>query len=112
MISVNSNNRIQLVGHNSKGNQLIYFNDGKWYKLDDLGYKGFSESIVSNILMHSNIDNFVIYNEYEIDYNETLRKGCISDDFCKNGEEIVTVSKLFEQYYGKKVFLIFVKKTP
>lgn len=37
----------------SKGNQLKWKNDGKWYKADYTGYEGLSEYIVSGLLAFS-----------------------------------------------------------
>lgn len=40
----------------SKGNQEKWKNGGRWYKLDQFGYEGLSETVISRLLEHSNIE--------------------------------------------------------
>ena len=42
----------------SKGNQEKWFNKdtNKWYKLDQFGYEALAETLISKLLMRSNIE--------------------------------------------------------
>lgn len=79
----------------SKGNQLKMNLDHKWYKADFLGYEGASEVLASAILKQSNITYFVDYKLQKITLNDQVYNGCVSDDFLKNDEELVTAYRLF-----------------
>ena len=48
----------KIVETSSKGNQEKWFDreTDKWYKLDQFGYEGLSESIISKLLENSNIE--------------------------------------------------------
>ena len=40
----------------SKGNQEKWREDGRWYKLDQFGYEGLAETVVSRMLQYGNIE--------------------------------------------------------
>ncbi len=40
----------------SKGNQEKWLEGGRWYKLDQFGYEGLAETLVSVLLKRSNIE--------------------------------------------------------
>ena len=46
----------------SKGNQNKWCKNGKWYKVDGLGYEALSEVVVSHLLRKSTITSFVYMN--------------------------------------------------
>ena len=48
-------------GHTSKGDQPKWHVGDDWYKADHMGYEALSEVIVSWMLEHSTIDDFVAY---------------------------------------------------
>lgn len=54
IINVSSKNRLE-TGSTSKGNQLKWFRDGKFIKLDLLGYEGAAEVAVSYLLQWFNL---------------------------------------------------------
>ena len=56
------------------GSQTKYYKDNVWYKVDRLGNEGPVESLVSILLKHSNIYNYVGYRQCTI--ND--RSGCLS----------------------------------
>lgn len=86
----------------SKGNQEKWKNGGRWYKLDQFGYEGLSETVISRLLEHSNIETetlfrFVRYRMERINVHGRDRNGCSSADFLQPGEAIITLSHLFRR---------------
>lgn len=106
MIRLSENEAIILNGHDSRGIQMKFKKENMWYKTDFAGYQGLAESVVSNVLSHSNIESFVRYKEEEIEYRGAIFNGCISENFKPEETDIVTVSKLFQTHYGKPVMEI------
>lgn len=89
----------------SKGNQEKWLDQGKWYKLDQFGYEALAETVTSMLLAHSNIETdtpfcFTRYHMERLFVHGRERTGCSSHNFLKNGEAIITISHLFEQYLG------------
>ena len=87
----------------SKGNQLKWLHNNKWYKLDHMGYEGLSEVVVSQLLKKSNITNYVSYKPIKIKYKLTEKAGCYSDNFKDKDEIIITLERLFKLYTGKSL---------
>lgn len=86
----------------SKGNQEKWKNGGRWYKLDQFGYEGLSETVISRLLEHSNIETetpfrFVRYRMERMNVHGRDRNGCSSADFLQPGEAIITLSHLFRR---------------
>ena len=48
---------IRMVEGSSKGAQPKYYENGYWYKLDQKGYEGLSEYLISLVLKHSLEEN-------------------------------------------------------
>lgn len=96
----------------SKGNQLKWQNGSTWYKADYTGYEGLAEYLISNLLRYSNLDadEYVHYNTEEIRYGRRTYLGCESMDFLQPGWQIITLERLFQNYYGqglnKSLYLI------
>ena len=88
------------TGHSSKGNQLKWEVDGYWYKADAFGFESLSEVVISRLLQHSNIKNFVEYEPVTIIYKGKSYRGCRSKNFRRNKEELVTLERLSRQYTG------------
>ena len=40
----------------SKGNQEKWRDGGRWYKLDQFGYEGLAETVISRLLEHSSVE--------------------------------------------------------
>ena len=85
----------------SKGNQEKWLDDGRWYKLDQFGYEGLAEVVISKLLEKSNIEietpfTFVRYRLEKINAHGVERCGCSSSNFLNEGESIVTLSHLFK----------------
>lgn len=95
----NSDNRISVTS--SKGNQEKWFSDDRWYKLDQFGYEGLAEVVVSRLLENSNIErstpfSFVRYRMEKITRHGIERSGCSSDNFLKKDQSIITLARLFK----------------
>lgn len=56
MVELFDNNMVANERKSSKGNQLKWGKDGKWYKADYTGYEGLSEYMVSHMLKKSNLN--------------------------------------------------------
>ena len=89
-----------IYNHTSKGNQPKWHIDDLWYKADHMGYEALSEYIVSQLLIKSNVKDFVSYNLIKILYDETEAMGCVSNNFKKNDEMLIPIEKLHRQYFG------------
>lgn len=86
----------------SKGNQEKWLENGKWYKLDQFGYEALAEVMTSKLLEHSNIESetpfaFVRYEMKKVKVHGRERTACVSKNFLKNGQSILTVNALFRQ---------------
>ena len=86
----------------SKGNQEKWKEVGRWYKLDQFGYEGLAETVISRLLERSNIEadtpfRFVRYQMERTNVHGRERSGCSSADFLQPGESIITLSHLFKR---------------
>lgn len=86
----------------SKGNQEKWQDGGRWYKLDQFGYEGLAETVISRLLEHSSIETdtpfrFVRYRMERMNVHGRDRNGCSSEDFLQPGESIITLSHLFKR---------------
>lgn len=91
----------------SKGNQEKWFdkNTNKWYKLDQFGYEALSETLISNLLKRSNVEEETTFTfaEYQMERfiaHGRERTGCSSDNFLEDGQSIITLSHLFSRFLG------------
>lgn len=98
MIELTRDDKLNTDNQYSKGQQTKFCKNGYWYKIDELGYEGLSEVVVSNILAYSNIENYISYSEEEIKYGKNVFLGCKSRNFKKDDQEIVTVSRIYETF--------------
>ncbi len=86
----------------SKGNQEKWRDGGRWYKLDQFGYEGLAETVISRLLERSGIETdtpfrFVRYRPERMNVHGRDRNGCSSADFLHPGESIITLSHLFKR---------------
>lgn len=90
----------------SKGNQLKWYSGKKWYKADYTGYEGLSEYIVSQLLQMSTLsqEEYVLYDTVKIHYSEVIYTGCQSDHFLRRHWQLITLERLFWQYYGESLY--------
>nr|MBQ8253605.1 hypothetical protein [Lachnospiraceae bacterium] len=98
--SLQANNR-----QSSKGNQLKWKNGDTWYKADYTGYEGLAEYMVSHLLQKSTLsgEEFVIYDPEEIKYKTVRFTGAQSRDFLKDDWQIITLERLFQNYFGESL---------
>ena len=92
----------KVAGTSSKGNQEKWQDGGRWYKLDQFGYEGLAETVISRLLEHSDIEmdtpfRFVRYRMERMNVHGRDRNGCSSADFLQPGESIITLSHLFKR---------------
>jgi hypothetical protein len=83
----------------SEGTQVKYYKDGFWYKKDSRGHEGLAEYLVSRLLMFTDLspEEFVQYEEGRINGNS----GCRSQNFLREGEELITLYRLYYNEFGK-----------
>lgn len=90
----------------SKGNQGKWQSNGRWYKLDQFGYEGLAETLVSILLERSSIESdtpfrFVRYRMERMRVHGFDRTGCSSPDFLASGQAIITLNHLLSRQVGK-----------
>ncbi|SHN57775.1 hypothetical protein SAMN02745247_01788 [Butyrivibrio hungatei DSM 14810] len=97
----------------SKGNQLKWETGGKWYKADYTGYEGLSEYVISHLLARSSLktNEFVMYELETIKYKRQTYNGVVSDDFKKDGYDLITLERLFKNTYNEGLNSIIYKTT-
>ncbi len=91
--------------HSSKGNQLKWENNGIWYKADFTGYEGLTEYTISHLLKMSSLEpnEYVVYDLEQIKYNTNIYNGVKSANFLKDGWQIITLERLFKNYFGESL---------
>ena len=90
----------------SKGNQLKWENAGVWYKADYTGYEGLSEYVISQLLKKSTLEpeEFVEYQLETIKYKSMEYKGVKCADFLEPGWQLITLERLFHNYFGQSLY--------
>ena len=90
----------------SKGNQLKWENSGIWYKADYTGYEGLAEYVISHLLKKSTLSEteFVIYDLEEMKYKAIVYSGVKSADFLKDGWQLITLERLFQNFFGQSLY--------
>lgn len=90
----------------SKGNQLKWMKDDVWYKADYTGYEGLSEYVVSQLLKKSSLDigEYVVYETIDIAYGSKVFTGCKSENFLREGWQLITLERLFADFYGESLY--------
>lgn len=104
MIELTSGKKIAQTS--SKGNQEKWQSDGRWYKLDQFGYEGLAETLVSILLEQSSVESdtpfrFVRYRMERMHIHGFDRTGCSSPDFLTPGQAIVTLNHLLSRELGR-----------
>ena len=90
-----------IIGRTSKGDQIKWFHKGSWYKVDNFGYEGLAETVVSGLLHYSNIEDVLDYKPVIIKYNGKKQAGCVSKNFLQPNEELITLERLHTAYKGE-----------
>ncbi len=90
----------------SKGNQLKWKNGSLWYKADYTGYEGLAEYMISHLLEKSTLasDEYVLYDIEQIKYKNTIYSGVKSNDFLKEGWQIITLERLFQSFFAQSLY--------
>lgn len=90
----------------SKGNQEKWLEAGCWYKLDLFGYEGLAETVTSQLLQRTNIEEagfrYVTYHMERMEVHRRVRNGCSSPNFLMPGESILTLADLFRKGVGPR----------
>jgi len=91
----------------SKGNQEKWYDSttDSWYKLDQFGYEALAETLISILLDKSNIETdtpflFVRYHMDRMSVRGRVRNGCVSKNFLKAGQSLITVNRLLTGHLG------------
>lgn len=88
-----------MVQGSSKGTQPKYYESGYWYKVNNLGYEGYSEYLVSRVLACSNVDRYVKYEQCTING----RAGCRSKSFIGENESFLSFQRLYDLITGESL---------
>jgi len=88
-----------MVQGSSKGTQPKYYEKGFWYKVNNLGYEGYSEYLVSKVLECSNVDSYVKYEQCTING----RAGCRSKSFIRENESFLSFQRLYDLLTGESL---------
>ena len=93
----------KISGTSSKGNQEKWLEDEYWYKLDQFGYEALAEVMTSKLLEFSNIEKetpftFVRYEMQIINLHGFERTACVSKNFLKKNQSIITVNTIFKKH--------------
>ena len=99
-IELNTGCQVERSGHTSKGNQPKWQIDDTWYKADYMGYESLSEVVVSRMLNRSTLDNFVTYEPIIIKTELKPIAGCVSQNFRKPSETLISLERLHRAYQG------------
>ena len=83
----------------SKGSQLKYKFENKWFKIDTHGYEGIAESLACDILEASNCHCYVKYHRCTING----RSGCYSENFLSEDEQLITFENLYYMNTGRSL---------
>lgn len=91
----------------SKGNQEKWYDrdDDRWYKLDQFGYEALAETLISTLLEQSNLEtdtpfSFVRYHVERLRVHGRECTGCVSQNFLKAGQSLITVNRLLSNHLG------------
>jgi hypothetical protein len=97
----------------SKGNQLKWYNGNTWYKADYTGYEGLAEYMVSHLLVLSDLkkNDVCLYDTEQIRYKKNMFHGCKSTNFLSDGWQLITLERLFKNFFGESLMTSMYKIT-
>lgn len=106
MVELFEKDTMKNVRQSSKGNQLKWRFQKNWYKADYTGYEGLAEYAVSCLLKESSLqpEEFIVYQTEEILYRKQRFRGCASRDFLPEGWQLITLERLFYNFYGESLY--------
>lgn len=90
----------------SKGNQLKWKKEDLWYKADFMGYEGLVEYLASHLMTRSDLDPSLVtlYQTEQIQYRDRVYTGCVSKDFLNEGEQLLTLERIFKNETGESLY--------
>ena len=102
MIELFDTDKKDIGRKSSKGNQLKWEKNGIWYKADFTGYEGLAEYVISSLLSKTTLEpqEFVVYKQEEMSYKSQSYMGASCKDFLEEGEQLITLERLFQSTYG------------
>ena len=100
VIDLTQHTKEPIAGHTSKGDQPKWHIRDEWYKADHMGYEGLAEVLVSWMLAHSTVTDFVHYDPVAIKTDRGQIQGCRSENFRRTGETLLPLEKLHRVHYG------------
>ena len=80
----------------NKGMQPKWHKDNMWFKMDTNRYEGLAETIISDMLDHSNVDRHFSYSPVTMKYKNENHTGCMSPNGLNEDEELITIYQLME----------------
>lgn len=83
----------------SFGSQPKFKKDGYWYKYNHVGYEDIAETMISDLLSCSSINNYVTYEQCLING----KRGCRCEDFLKVDEQLLTFKLLYSNSTGRNL---------
>ncbi|WP_409967483.1 hypothetical protein RFF05_12920 [Bengtsoniella intestinalis] len=94
-----------VVATAAKGNQDKWLDHGLWYKLDTGSFESLAETVASQLLEKSNIQSQLGYQIVPYEVTKVMRHGqqrtaCVSPNFLKEGQTIVTADHLLRRAVG------------
>ena len=97
-----------ILSEKPKAEWQKWLEDGYWYKLDQFGYEALAEVMTSKLLEFSNIEKetpftFVRYEMQIINLHGFERVACVSKNFLKKNQSIITASALFKKCYDVSI---------
>ena len=95
---LNKDNRLE-YSSTSKGNQIKWFFDGKYYKADSFGYEGLAEWVVSRFSESIFDIAYTPYYPCLIEEDEHQYNGCYSESFLKEDESFISFAHILELKY-------------
>lgn len=106
MVELFEKDTMKNARQSSKGNQLKWRFRKNWYKADYTGYEGLAEYAVSCLLKESSLqpEKFIVYQTEEILYRKQRFRGCASRDFLPEGWQLITLERLFYNFYGESLY--------
>lgn len=98
-VEVSRNDRFVLAS-TSKGNQLKWFQDDRYYKADTMGYESISEVLASTFFQYVSDIDFIPYSFCEIHEEGVCYEGCYSENCLAEDESMISFYRLFQYLYS------------
>jgi len=97
-IEISKDHIVTGAEYSSLGSQMKWKQDGHWYKADMLGFESLAETVVSHLVKHSNIGQFIEYEPVTIIYGGQQYRGCRSPELQQEKEELISIERLAKSH--------------